>query len=90
MDFWLYSIFLWHPICFHWPWYGCMKINVMESVWKVNIGRNSRMCTFVDLYEDHEEMKWKMWIWWMDLCKDPKWMEGMKGLDVEYKDLKWM
>ena len=26
----------------------------------------------------------------MDVCKDPKWMEGMKGLDVEHKDLEWM
>ena len=26
-------------------------------------------------------MKWKTWIWWM---------EGMKGLAKEHKDLKWM
>ena len=26
----------------------------------------------------------------MDVCKDPKWKEGMKGLDVEHKDPKWM
>ena len=26
----------------------------------------------------------------MDAYTDPKWMEGMKGLDVEYKDLEWM
>ena len=35
-------------------------------------------------------MKWETWIWWMDVCKDPKWMEGMKGLVVEHRDLKWM
>ena len=44
------------------------------------------MCAFVDLYQ-HEGMMWKTWIWWMDVRKDPKWMEGMKGLDVEHKDL---
>ena len=26
----------------------------------------------------------------MDKCKDPKWKEGMKDLDVEYKDLEGM
>ena len=26
----------------------------------------------------------------MDVCKDPKWMEGMKGLALEHKDPKWM
>ena len=26
----------------------------------------------------------------MDVCKGPKWKEGMKDLDVEYKDLDWM
>ena len=35
-------------------------------------------------------MTWKTWIWWMDVCKDPKWMEGRKGSDVEHKDLEWM
>ena len=48
------------------------------------------MCAFVDLQQDHEGMKWKTWIWWMDVCKDPKWKEGMKGLVVEHKDLEWM
>ena len=62
----------------------------MESVWMANIGRNSRMCAFVDLYQDYEGMKWKTWIWWMDVCKDPKWMEWMKGLAMEHRDLEWM
>ena len=35
-------------------------------------------------------MKWKIWIWWMDVSKDPKWMEGMKGLAVEHKNLEGM
>ena len=35
-------------------------------------------------------MKWKTWIWWMEVHKDPKWEEGMKGLVVKHKDLKWM
>ena len=35
-------------------------------------------------------MKWKTWIWWMEVRKDPKWKEGMKGLAVEHKDLEWM
>ena len=35
-------------------------------------------------------MKWKTWIWWMDVCKDPKQKEGMKDLDVECKDLEGM
>ena len=35
-------------------------------------------------------MKWKTWIGWMDVCKDPKWKEGTKGLSVEHKDSKWM
>ena len=35
-------------------------------------------------------MMWKTWIWWMDVSKDPKWKEGMKGLVVEHKDPKWM
>ena len=56
------------------------------------------MCAFVDLYQNHEGMTWKTWIWWMDVHKDTKWKEGMKGLDVEhkdreqmeYKDLEWM
>ena len=26
----------------------------------------------------------------MDVRKDPKWKEGMKGLMVEHKDLEWM
>ena len=26
----------------------------------------------------------------MDVRKGPKWKEGMKGLDVEHKDLEWM
>ena len=26
----------------------------------------------------------------MDVCKDPKWMEGRKGSDVEHKDLEGM
>lgn len=26
----------------------------------------------------------------MDVCKGPKWMEGMKGLAMEHKDLEWM
>ena len=53
----------------------------------VEVVKNSRMCAFVDLYEG---MKWKAWIWWMDVRKDPKWMEGMKGLAAEHKDLEWM
>ena len=48
------------------------------------------MCAFIDLYEDHEGMKWKIWIWWMDVCKGLKWMEGMKVQVVECKDLEWM
>ena len=56
----------------------------------VNIGRNSRMCAFVDRDQDYEEMKWKKWIWQKDIRKVPKWKEGMKGLTVEHKDLKWM
>ena len=35
-------------------------------------------------------MKGKTWIWWMDVCKDPKWKKGMKGLIVEHKDLELM
>ena len=35
-------------------------------------------------------MKWKTWIWWMDVCKEPKWMGVMKGLALEHKDSKWM
>ena len=26
----------------------------------------------------------------MDVCKDPKWMERMKGLALDHKDPKWM
>ena len=26
----------------------------------------------------------------MDVCKEPKWKEGMKDLEVEHKDLEWM
>lgn len=48
------------------------------------------MCAFVDLYQEHDEMKWRTWIFWMEVCKDLKWKEGMKDLVVEYKDLKWM
>ena len=35
-------------------------------------------------------MKWKTWIWQMDVRQGPKWKEGMKGLAVEHKDLEWM
>ena len=35
-------------------------------------------------------MKWKTWIWWMDVCKDAKWMRVMTGLALEHKDPKWM
>ena len=53
----------------------------------VNIGTNSRTCAFVDLYQ---EMRCKTWIWWMDVCKDPKWMEWTKGLVMEHRDIEWM
>ena len=48
------------------------------------------MCAFVDLFQGHEGMTWKTWIWWMDGCKDPKWKEGMNDLMVECKDLEGM
>ena len=82
VDFLLQSMFLWHPIFLHWQWYGWMKINEVERIWMVNFLRNSRMCAFVDLYQDHEGMKWESWIWWMDIRKDLKWKERMKELAV--------
>ena len=47
----------------------------------MNVGRNSRMCAFVDL-------AWVFEV--MEVCRDPKWMEGRKGLILAYKDPKWM
>ena len=47
------------------------------------------MCAFVDLQE-HEGMTWKTWIWWMDVCKGLKWMEGVKDLAMKHKDLEQM
>ena len=53
-DLWFDSLYLWHPTCFYWPWYECMRINGMESLcmklWMVNMGMSSMMCAFFDLY----------------------------------------
>lgn len=55
----------------------------------MNVGRNTRMCAFVDLYYGVEVMEWWNWRWWVKVCKYPKWMEGIKDLFLGHRHLKW-